>query len=161
MLDFWNNPIVVSAFRVRYRRGGFTNTLAPYLVVLAAIGAGLEYYQDKMQVPWARIYYPILMGLQFLGLGVMASTATAASLRSEVVNRTLDFQRIAALSPRQILLGKLLGEPALAYLLAVATVPLAVWCWLFGGVTFEVLVLVYVTLATSTLLSGSFGLIIR
>jgi len=47
-LDFWNNPIIVSAFRVRYRRGGFTNTLAPFLIVLAAIGAGLEYYQDKM-----------------------------------------------------------------------------------------------------------------
>jgi len=161
MLDFWNNPIVVSAFRVRYRRGGFTNTLAPYLVVLAAIGAGLEYYQDKMQVPWARIYYPILMGLQFLGLGVMASTATAASLRSEVVNRTLDFQRIAALSPRQILLGKLLGEPAVAYLMAMASFPLAVWCFLAGGVDLEVMLLMYVNLATTLLLCGAAGLIGR
>jgi len=160
-LAFWNNPIIVSAFRVRYRRGGFTNTLAPYLVVLAAIGAGLEYYQDKMRVPWAQIYYPILMGLQFLGLGVMASTATAASIRSEVVNRTLDFQRIAALSPRQILLGKLLGEPAVAYLMAMASFPLAGWCVLAGGVSLEVMLLMHVNLATTLLLCGATGLMGR
>src|SRR5947209_19658695 len=94
-LDFWNNPIIVSAFRVRYRRGGFTSGLAPYLIGLAALGAGLEYYQDKLSVPWTRIYYPLLMGFPFLMSGVMASASTAGSMRSEVINRTFDFQRIA------------------------------------------------------------------
>lgn len=160
-LDFWNNPIIVSAFRVRYRRGGFTSGIAPYLVALAALGAGLEYYQDKLSVPWTRIYYPLLMGLQFLMSGVMASTATATSMRSEVVNRTLDFQRIAALTPRQILLGKLLGEPAIAYLMAMSTFPLAMWCFLAGGVDLEVMVLMYINLATTLLLCGATGLIGR
>jgi hypothetical protein len=160
-LDFWNNPIVVSAFRVRYRRGGFTSTLAPYLVTLAAIGVGLEYYQDKIHYPWARIYYPILMGLQFLLSGVMASTATATSMRSEVATRTLDFQRIATLSPRQILLGKLLGEPAIAYWMAISTFPLAGWCVLAGGVDLIVMLLMYVNLATTILLCGAAGLIGR
>ena len=160
-LDFWNNPIVVSAFRVKYRRGGLSSKVVLYLLVLTTGGAVIEYYNAELGGRWQRIYYLSLMVVQFLVSVFAASISTAVSMRTEVVNRTLDFQRIAALSPRQILLGKLLGEPALAYLLAVATVPLAVWCWLFGGVTFEVMVLVYVTLATSTLLSGSFGLIIR
>jgi hypothetical protein len=157
--DFWNNPIVVSAFRVRYRRGGFTGSLAPYLVTLAAIGAGLEYYQNKLQYPWARIYYPILMGLQFWVLGFIACTATSASMRSEVVNRTWDFQRIAALSPRQILWGKLLGEPAIAYLMAMASFPLAMWCVMAGGISLEIMLLMYVNLATTMLLCGAAGLI--
>src|SRR5207247_7007365 len=156
-------PIVVSAFRVKYRRGGLFNSAALYLLLLTVGGAVLFYYDHVIggPWPWARKYFVCLMSLQFFVSTVIAASTTAASMRSEVASRTLDFQRIAALSPRQILLGKLLVEPALAYLLAVATVPLAVWCWLFGGVTFEVMVLVYVTLATSTLLSGSFGLIIR
>jgi hypothetical protein len=160
-LDFWNNPIVVSAFRVRYRRGGFTSGLAPYLVALAAGGVGLEYYQDKLYFHWTQIYYPLLMGLQFLMCGIMASSATVSSMRSEVVNRTLDFQRIAALSPRQILFGKLLGEPAIAYLLAMSTFPLAMWCFLAGGVAFDVMILMYVNLATTLILCGATGLIGR
>src|SRR5207245_3089604 len=132
-LDFWNNPIVVSAFRVKYRRGGFSSGPATYLLILAAGGLGLQYYQDKLRVPWHQIYYPLLMGVQFLVSGVVASASTSSSLRSEVTHRTLDFQRIAALSPRQILLGKLLGEPATAYFLAIGTIPLAVWCFLSGA----------------------------
>ncbi len=160
-LDFWNNPIIVSAFRVRYRRGGFTSGLAPYLIGLTALGAGLEYYQDKLTVPWTSIYYPVLMGFQFLMSGVMASAATAGSMRAEVMNRTLDFQRIATLTPRQILVGKLLGEPAIAYLFSMSTFPLAMWCFLAGGVDFEVMILMYVNLATTLLLCGATGLIGR
>jgi hypothetical protein len=100
-----------------------------------------------------------LLTLQFIVSTVIAAGTTSASMRSEVASRTLDLQRIAALSPRQILLGKLLGEPALAYLLAMATLPLATWCVLLGGVVPEVLLLVYVNLATTTLLAGSVGLL--
>jgi hypothetical protein len=160
-LDFWNNPIVVSAFRVKYRRGGFSSGPATYLLILAAGGLGLQYYQDKLRVPWHQIYYPLLMGVQFLVSGVVASASTASSLRSEVTHRTLDFQRIAALSPRQILLGKLLGEPATAYFLAIGTIPLAVWCFLSGAVAFEVMVIMYLNLGTTTLLCGAAGLICR
>ena len=84
-------------------------------------------------------------------------------MRAEVINRTLDFQRIATLSPRQILLGKLLGEPALAYLLAIATVPLAAYCWTLGvpGVSLGVLCLLYLNLASTTFLFGTLGLLQR
>lgn len=157
-LDFWNNPIVVSAFRVKYRRGGLSSSILLYVTLLAVGGAVMQYYNLLLGGNWQRKYYIALMGLQF-GLSIfMASISTAASLRAEVISRTLDFQRIAALSPQQILLGKLLGEPALAYLLAVASIPLAVWACLLGGVTPDVLVLVYVYLATTIFMAGSFGL---
>jgi hypothetical protein len=160
-LDFWNNPIIVSAFRVKYRRGGFSTGPAIFLLILTAGGLCLQYYQDKLRVPWHQIYYPLLMGVQFFICGVIACTSTSSSLRSEVANRTLDFQRIAALSPLQILLGKLLGEPAIAYFLALSTIPLAFWCFLSGGVAFELMVVMYVNLATTTLLCGAAGLICR
>jgi hypothetical protein len=163
-LDFWNNPLVVSAFRVKYRRGGVFNTTTIYLLLLVAGGMLLWHYTAVYRWgPFPRNYLLIVLGVQFLISALFAANATASSLRSEVANRTLDFQRIAALSPRQILLGKLLGEPALAYLLAIATVPLAVYCWALGviGLTLPVLILLYVNLATTTLLFGALGLLQR
>jgi hypothetical protein len=151
---------VVSAFRVKYRRGGIFNITTVYLLLLVAGGVVLQYYNQYIGGSWPRNYLIAILGLQFIVSGIMALSATSSSLRSEVVNRTLDFQRIAALTPGQILFGKILGEPALAYLLAIATVPLSVWCWTLGveGVSFGVLILFYVNLATHTLLVATMGL---
>ena len=41
-LDFWNNPIIVSAFRVKYRRGGLFNLTTVYLLILVAGGCLLD-----------------------------------------------------------------------------------------------------------------------
>jgi hypothetical protein len=162
-LDFWNNPLVVSALRVQYRRGGLFSITVVYLLVLGALGAGLEYYSRDLGPQWPRFYYLGMVAAQFAISGLIALNATNQSMRTEVVKQTFDFQRITALSPAEILLGKLLGEPAVAYLLAIATIPLAVWCWLMGagGVTFDVVVLTYINLGTFTVLCGALGLIHR
>jgi hypothetical protein len=159
--DFWNNPLVVSAFRVKYRRGGIFNLTALYLLGLVVLGAVLQYYDHELKGNWVHFYYLALMGIQFTVSGLLAGLSTATSIKSELTQRTLDFQRIAALSPRQILLGKLLGEPALAYLLAIASIPLGVLCWVWGAVSGEAMVLLYVQLASSTLLFGCLGLLNR
>jgi len=160
-IDFWNNPLVVSSMRVRYRRGGLFNLTTIYLLILVAGGAVLAYYNHVFGGPWPRNYLLAMLGLQFFVFGLLAGGATAASMRAEVADRTLDFQRIAALSPQQILLGKLLGEPAIAYLLPVSSIPLAVYCWLLGvpGLSLAALVLLYLLLLTNTILIGSLGLL--
>jgi hypothetical protein len=131
-----------------------------YVLLLVAVGMVIYYYRARLPLPWPKFYLLAILVFQFILSAILAASATSASIRSEVVNRTLDFQRIAALSPRQILLGKLLGEPALAYLLAIASIPLAVWCCTLGvdGVTLLNLPLVYVTLATSTILISALGM---
>jgi hypothetical protein len=163
-LDFWNNPIVVSAFRVKYRRGGPFFIATVYLIALAGLGALFWNYDNPTKLgPWHRNYFLVLFGIQYALSALIAVGTTAASIRSEVVSRTLDFQRIAAVSPRDILLGKLLGEPALAYLLALATVPLTLFCVLSGlhGVSIAVWLLLYLNLASSTFLFGSMSMIQR
>jgi hypothetical protein len=159
-LAFWNNPIVVSAFRVKYRRGPFSST-AMYVLVLAMGGALLHYYRDKTGGYWPHNCFIALIGLQFVVSGLGAVSATSASIKAEVINRTLDFQRIATLSPRDILLGKLFGEPAQSYLLAIATIPLGFLCYLWQGVTLDGLALMYVQLASTTLMMGALGLVTR
>ena len=160
-LDFWNNPIVVSAFRLRYRRGR-AHLTALYVLALAAGGAVLNYYQDRIHpARWQHVYFVALISLQMAVSALRAVTATSASMKAEITQRTLDFQRIAAMSPGQILVGKLLGEPAQAYILAMSTIPLGVLCWLWGGVEFDALVLVYVQLFTTTIMFGALGLLHR
>ena len=51
--DFWNNPIVVSAFRVKYRRGGLFHVTTLYLILLVAGGTvmGVDTFTP---LDWAR-----------------------------------------------------------------------------------------------------------
>jgi hypothetical protein len=160
-LDFWNNPLVVSSFRVKYRRGGIFNMTAIYLMLLVAGGMVVYHYRLRLPVPWPQFYLIAMLGLQLVLSSLIAAGATTASLRSEVLNRTLDFQRLASISPQQILLGKLLGDPALAYLLAIATVPLAAFCCTMGvaGTPLAVLPLVYLNLGTTIFLMSTLGLV--
>jgi hypothetical protein len=163
-IDFWNNPIVVSAFRVKYRRGGVFNITTLWVLLLVTGGALFARFADPAVVgSWPRNYLLALLVIQFITSALLAGNATSDSIRTEVMNRTLDFQRITALSPAQIVLGKLLGEPALAYLLAIATVPLAAYCWTLGvaGVSLGVLFLLYVNLASNTFLLGTLGMLQR
>ncbi len=161
-LDFWNNPIVVSAFRVKYRRGGLFGLAVAHIVLLGLAWMVLQYYSDLLRDrPWPRFYFLGVVGVQLLLSGLIAGNSTAASIKAEVAHRTLDFQRIAALSPREILLGKLLGEPALAYLLIAASMPLAMIPVALGAVRFDEFLMAYLTLVTTTLFCGALGLLNR
>ena len=157
--DFWNNPLVVSAMRQRYRHGSPGLMASVYLLVLVCVAAGLHHYQDELAIPWMRAYLVGVMGVQFVISGLFAVLSTSMSMSAEVTNRTLDFQRIAALSPRQILLGKILGEPSSTYLLAITTVPLAVVSCVWGAASLTVMFLLYVNLITTSLMLASLGVV--
>ena len=157
--DFWNNPLVVTALRLRYRRSspGALSTL--YLLSLVGIGALFYHYWDEPRVSWVRVYLVTVLAIQFVISGVFSLMTTTTSLLLEVQQRTLDFQRIAALRPRQILLGKMLGDPVGGYLLAVSTLPLALWCAVSGACSIAVLALFYLQMATISLMFGAMGLV--
>lgn len=149
-LRYWEHPLIVKAFRVKYRGGRMYVFTTAHLLLLFLVGVAFYRYQDLMSGYWARTYFLAMIGLQFVVSGAIAATAVSTSMQSEVVTRTLDFQRIAAIAPRQILLGKIVGEPASSYLLAVATIPIGVFCAALGAVSLPGLLLIYVSLATTT-----------
>src|SRR5262249_53928821 len=127
-LDFWNNPIVVSAFRAKGKK---QFPLATYVVVLVGIGAALEYFSrisDRpWNTPWTQIHLVVVVAVAAGASFLFAMVATQSSIASEVSNKTLDFQRITGLSPAQVVVGKIFGEPALAYLLIPASFPVALF----------------------------------
>ncbi len=168
--DFWNNPLVVSAFRVKYRSSGpWIGTVAWMLALvgiayfterqyadLAAAQAKFYRYDD-----WYRIFLAILFGGQALASAAVAYGATHSSMQTEVHTHTLVFQRLAALSPAGILQGKLLGETFSAFALMGGSLPLALLCMMKGVIDAPTLALMYVNIAATTLLAGSMGLLNR
>ena len=117
---FWNNPLVVSAMRLKYRRGSPGMTASLYAAALLCLGAGLHYFQAAYSLPFATVFFLWIVAIQFLLTVFLAMLSVTSSINAEVVNRTLDFQRIVSLSPREILVGKMIGEPALSYLTCIA-----------------------------------------
>ena len=155
--DFWNNPLVVTAMRLKYRRGspGFTTGL--YALVLLAIGALLFHYEDNFNKATGLVFLLIILCVQLLISGGIALFSVATSMNNEVLNRTLDFQRIVSLKPMEIIWGKMLGEPLLAYFLTLGSLPFAILCWAVGSASLIVIVLFYVNILTSILLCSALG----
>ena len=149
--DIWNHPMVIKACRVKYR-GGTLPMQAGGVLLLLLFGMMLmhRFRADLGGLLWFRNYFIAMFSLQLLISAIIAVSGTSSSLTAEVSKHTLDFQRIAGLSPIQILLGKAFGEPVSAYLFSLVTVPIAVICCVLGGVNPLVAALLYVTLVTST-----------
>jgi hypothetical protein len=158
-LDYWNHPLIVKAIRVKYRGGRLFTFVASYLLLLLAGGVLLFHYRYSLGIKdWARVYFVCMISLQFVFSAIIAISATSSSMQAEVATRTLDFQRIAAIRPLDILMGKAIGEPAASYLLALSTVPIAVLCCAMGNVALWSVLLLYVTLATTTFMMACLGL---
>src|SRR5262249_19110808 len=147
-----------------FRKGGVFGGTTLYLTLLTAGGMLLWHYNDPARLgPFPRNYLLAVFGIQFALSALLITSGTSSSIRSEVLSRTLDFQRITSLSPRQIPLGKLLGALPLAYLLPIATVPLTFYCVLLGvaGVSINVWILLYLNLATTTIMLGTISMLQR
>ena len=159
--DFWNNPLVVSAMRLKYRRGSPGLIACLYVLALMGVGSLLYYNQASLSLsmPFGRVFLVAILGIQFVLSALIGLGTVISSMNAEVNNRTFDFQRIVSLSPREILVGKMIGEPALSYFLAMATMPLVILCWFQGGATFAAIVLFYVNMVTFTMMCASVGLL--
>lgn len=164
--DFWNNPIVVSTMRVRFRRSSPAVFGSMYFLALLGLGFLLFYASPSSAYPasnsldrWVHVYLVTVLSIQSFLSAAIAVSSTRRSINEEVLNQTLDFQRIVSLSPRQILVGKLIGEPAIAYVLVMTSVPVAVWCVILGGGPPVSLPFVYCMQFTTILMFGSLGML--
>ncbi len=138
-LMFIDNPFLIKALRAR-RHGGKIYLLPVLLVLLGLLGIGatfelarrfgelhsnFAYYMQTFDA----IYLTAVMGTVL----ILAVTAASQGMVQEVVSGTLEFQRLTTLTVRQIVLGKAVGEPIVAYLVIFATFPILVITTLLGG----------------------------
>jgi hypothetical protein len=157
--DFWNNPLVVTAMRLKFRRGSPGMRAVIWILMLLGLGALLHHISQTQNFRFPTAYLVAILSVQCVVSAAMAVTTTSTSMNAEVINRTLDFQRIVTLTPREILLGKMIGEPSFAYFLLLASIPLAALCWGLGAASGLTILFLYVNIATFTLMWAAIGLI--
>jgi hypothetical protein len=160
-IDFWNNPILVTSVRRRFKGGGLLQVTLFYPLILMVIGAALPYFFPQLEHEWPYYGFNALIVWQYVSSGFLAMAAGSHSLKSEVTNQTLDFLRLTPLTPRQILIGKLLGAITLPTFLSIASFPVAVLCWGLGGVSFHLALLLYFNLFVYILASGATAMVMR
>lgn len=105
-----------------------------------------------------RAFFPMVVGVELFFICVMTPAQTAGALVSERERQTYDALLATPLSPRHIVLGKLVSSLAYSLLVLVAALPIESLAFLMGGVDpDEVLIASLLLLATLTFF-GSIGL---
>lgn len=104
------------------------------------------------------LFYRWLVGLQGIALTFWTLFSCAQSVSGERDRKTWDFQRTTRLTPAEILIGKLLGEPVLMYFAVLCAAPVTLIAGLAGGLSFGTVVSVFVFLAMTSLFLGLGGM---
>jgi hypothetical protein len=82
----------------------------------------------------------------------------AQSISGERERKTWDFQRATRLSPAEFLIGKLLGEPVVAYFIVLCCLPITIIAGLLGHAGFGNIVSGYLLIFSGALFLGLAGL---
>ena len=79
-------------------------------------------------------FYTWLLGSQFVLLGVWSAGTCGQAVARERELKTFDFLKITRLTPAEIMVGKLLGAPIVAYFIVACTLPISMVAGLVGGI---------------------------
>jgi hypothetical protein len=132
----WLSPLVVKEVRQVVRAREFNLSFGACLVAGLAIafyGASISLTGDGSTGGWT--FVALMTCLAFLGLAVVPLGAFNA-LRRERAEQTLELITLTALSPRRIVVGKLLAQGVKLATLFAAMAPFIAMSFLLGGIDF-------------------------
>lgn len=184
MVLFWRNPEFVRHRRSELRQ---TRALAVVTVVvvicvllglacwisrqsaLEAARRAAEYFdgrwtsqlaqlERRKYIDFWQLFFRVLMLVQAGVLTFWSLLSCAQSISGERDRKTWDFQRITRLSPTELLVGKVLGEPVLAYFIGLCCLPIAIVAGLAGHVRLVDIASAYVLILASALFIGLAGI---
>jgi hypothetical protein len=184
VLKFWRNPEFVRHVRAELRPTRAVTVAVVVLFLCALIGLACwserqsvltnaensaQHFdgkwtayvetlrQQNSQQTWL-LLCKWLFGLQCGPVTFWSLFACAQSVSAERDRKTWDFQRTTSLTPAEMLIGKLLGEPVLAYFGMLCVLPLTLIAGLLGGLSFWSLVAAYGSIVAGSLFLGLGGL---
>jgi hypothetical protein len=143
---FWQNPEFIRHCRSELRRSRMTTVALVVLFVCAltilACWASetarrqieVHTYGPPIAVATAsRSYYPLML-MQFGVLTFWSLLSCVQAISRERERGTWDFQRTTRLAPSELMVGKLLGEPVLAYFIFLCALPVTLAVGIIGRV---------------------------
>jgi hypothetical protein len=184
VLRFWRNPEFVRHVRSELRPARAVTVAVVVLFVCALVGLACwsqrqellgnaeqsarqwdgkwTPYAEQLRHDTARQTWLLLcrwlLGLQAGLVTFWSLFMCAQSVSGERDRKTWDFQRTTSLTSAELALGKLLGEPVLAYFGALCVLPITFWSAVAGGISFWALLAGYIGLIAGALFLGLCGL---
>jgi len=134
MHRFWRNPLLILHVRSELRPTRAVMAAAITLVVCILMAMGCWSADHSTVYEFCRDLYTWLLTSQFVVLGVWCALACGQAVVRERELKTFDFLKTTRLTAAELLVGKLLGAPILAYFLVGCTLPVSIVAGLVGGV---------------------------
>jgi len=185
MPRFWTNPEFVRHRRAELRPVRAVTVAIVVLLMCVLVGLACWSYQanqlesarrgleafatdawkqrvDAMEEHFAQktwlLIYRWLVGLQGVALTFWTLFSCALSVSGERDRKTWDFQRTTRLTPSEMLIGKVLGEPVLIYFAVLCAAPATLITGLAGGLSLGTVLSVFVSLAAVAIFLGFGGM---
>lgn len=184
MLKFWRNPEFIRHVRAELRPARALTVAFVVFLLCALIGlacwaqhqeyldrvlenaqryggtwvADAERVQQEGNRPAWNLLAQWLIGLQAGLLTFWSLFSCAQAVSGERDRKTWDFQRTTSLRPAELLVGKLLGEPILAYFATLCVLPLTLYACVAGGLGIGNLLAAYISIFATALFLGLGGL---
>ncbi|HYF63226.1 MAG TPA: ABC transporter permease subunit [Herpetosiphonaceae bacterium] len=131
-------------------------TILGGLLVLMYAGQSSSSFVNRAEIGLS--LYATVIGLALLQLTFLAPALNASSLGSERDRQTIDLLMITPVSPLQLVIGKLAAPCLFLLIMSVATLPLAAFAFLIGGIELRDLAIGLGLLALTTLGYGTIGI---
>lgn len=185
MPRFWNNPEFVRHRRAELRPVRAITVALVIALICVLLGMACWSYEENLlegarrgaeafatgawqnrladlqqhfaQRTWY-LFYRWLVGLQGIALTFWALFSCAQSVSGERDRKTWDFQRVTRLTPTELLIGKLFGEPILIYFAVLCAAPVTFIAGVAGGLSFATVLSVFIFLAVIALFLGLGGM---
>ena len=154
------SPLVVKEARQLVRGREFLLSFGSSLLVgltVAAFGAASALSGSSTSGRWT---FALLMGgLALLGLAVVPLGAFS-TLRQERLEQTLDLITLTSLTPRRIVIGKLLAQAVKLMILFAAIAPFIMMSFLLGGIDLATILVSLVVLFMASVWVSAFFLLV-
>jgi len=169
MLRFWNNPEFVRHRRSELRPVRAITVAAVVAVMCVLLWLSCWSFEQSMmehgqlaeqsfsRSTWL-LFYRWLVGLQGMALTFWVLFSCAQSVSGERDRKTWEFQRTTRLTAAELMIGKLVGEPILAYFAVLCAAPITLIAGLAGGASLGAVISLFIFLAVTSLFLGLGGM---
>ena len=157
MLQFWRNPEFVRHLRAELRPARLASAVVIAYIVMALIGIGVFNQRHPSQELYRAFYgFIAIIAPSLLVLWCLSVGSQAVSGEREL--KTFDFLRTTRLSAAELLLGKLLGAPIVAYLIYACALTVIIPVGLAAGYSLPAILITLVLSICLALLLGLTGI---
>jgi multisubunit Na+/H+ antiporter MnhC subunit len=134
VLRFWRNPLLILHVRSDLRPARAVMAAAVALIVCALIAMGCWSGNPGNAKGFWADFYAWLLGCQFVLLSVWSAGTCGQAVARERELKTFDFLKTTRLTAAELMVGKLLGAPIVAYFIVACTLPISIIAGLIGGI---------------------------